>query len=355
MKLNRCLSSPRIARSGGFTLIELLVVVAVIAILIGILLPALGKARASAWQSKGLGLQKQLVTGMLVYATNNSGSLPGLNTSGIRLERIGQSTPDRLDESSSLPVQSWDWMTLSLDDQDLPLNRAERFYALLDRFRDPAMGEISQPSNGSGGSLSQPVVDLAAQKGGFPGVSYIMPSAFVFAGSTLDAEGGQGKAQWGIEQSGDNDHIKLPAGYFPRVENVGGASNKIAIADGFRALDSSGSPTFDPSLWINPTNAEPNLFGCFVDSGAVKRDSYVYGDKTATNGNSALNAANLKYTYRHGGRMNAGFFDGHGETLTEVQSRNPTLWYPTGSELKTGTIHKEAEALLQNPNNRRVN
>jgi prepilin-type N-terminal cleavage/methylation domain-containing protein/prepilin-type processing-associated H-X9-DG protein len=76
---------------GGFTLVELLVVIGIIALLMGVLLPVLGKARKSAQATADASNLKQIVTGAHMYAALYKGAAP---YGFIGTQAVAGATPD---------------------------------------------------------------------------------------------------------------------------------------------------------------------------------------------------------------------------------------------------------------------
>jgi len=67
----------------AFTLIELLVVIAIIAILAGLLLPAITRAKERGRQVRCVSNVKQIVAGLLMYAQDNRMRLPSTTIDGL--------------------------------------------------------------------------------------------------------------------------------------------------------------------------------------------------------------------------------------------------------------------------------
>ncbi|HYO11063.1 MAG TPA: prepilin-type N-terminal cleavage/methylation domain-containing protein [Tepidisphaeraceae bacterium] len=93
-------------RTLGFTLVELLVVIGIIAVLVGILLPSLSKARASAQSLACKSNLRQLVLATHLFANEHGGHLPHASNNGSNRMK-GWNT--RLGKSWEFSEPMWGW------------------------------------------------------------------------------------------------------------------------------------------------------------------------------------------------------------------------------------------------------
>jgi len=314
-----------VTRKRGFTLIELLVVISIIALLIGILLPALGRARESSRKGVCLAQQRQAGIGFYTYAAEWSDWLPGPNTSGYDLMQGGAQggSPDS-------PVQNVDWISPILG---LALNLPgkqpgdglgqipEKHLRVMfeTAFRCPANNVTYDYAYAGSDELDGvPVTEL-------PTASYSSPIAFHYWS--------QGDSRMLNEDDWDGFPVHL-VGYRPNLSRVGRADGKVATLDGTRYVTND---TFEVSFnWIKNQIRGGN----FMVAGPTTADNSSGGGDPQTLAKDNLNFtlaeqdAIRRFAYRHDDGLVASFFDGHAEWLTEEQTRNAHLWYPSGSIVK---------------------
>jgi len=324
---------------GGFTLVELLVVIGIIAILISVLLPGLARARRAANTVACAANIRSILQGMQIYASQNSGAIPG---SAFTTARFTYINPQFASPTANLGITQnnypsvvsvFDWaspimkvMGVKFEEGGTLAQRQKRWARVQEfkSFRCPENNIITSAF----GPVAFTSIDLIP--------SYNTAMAFVvchnddtFPTSTpITCAWGDSAKRW-----------NCPSGYVPKLSKVGNASAKIYIGDGSRYVDANGAGP-DSDIGFSGVNG-----GCLSDQGAFDAFSKSWCRTTTNKGgvNGGTGRDARIFAYRHGYQKqygvpdlykgNFGFFDGHVELLGDLESTKPDYWLPKGSKL----------------------
>ncbi len=256
-------------RKPAFTLIELLVTIAILAVLIGILLPALGAARRTARAAVCLNSQRQTSVGMHTYAGDHKEIvIPSYNMS---------------DTTGANPCDGW----APILDRDGYVPGAAQTKATV--FYCPE------------------TIDVEGMKDGQTGTDPLLPKGWM---------------DWPNMRTGSkNFPVLIPSRGFNRIIRVSywiNADNPIGTSKIFTP-----DTFFTSSVGYGPSPAPQNGFMTYTRFSALKRPSSliatadgVYAGRQSDN---KVGSTNCRIGYRHpgsgGGAANTAFADGHASVV----------------------------------------
>lgn len=312
---------------GAFTLIELLVVIAIIAVMIGILLPALGSARSEARNTKCAVNERAIAQAVAIYGVDFKGYVPPSYVYGLDQTTGAWRIQDQL-ENNPNPGNGyvhWSYALLSTDDQ-IPE----------EAFRCPAVLNGGAPATNPGDNLSDwETTWQQNDQGGSPGspepkdrqavrMAYT-GNAAIFPRNKLQHTGTPRRNQLVIDT-----RVALPMKTILATEFLE-SDNWQSVAEGVKSKSHRPVTPFrggsSADVYLEPDMGDVPRFFYPTESDILRSDQL--GPAMITNGNSSLNAVGRHHPggdRAFGGTANFVFMDGHHERMTLMQSITQRKW-----------------------------
>lgn len=310
----------------AFTLIEILVAMAIVSSILDLLFPTIAGVRRASRRIECAATQERLYTATMVYALNDNEWLPGVNRTGLKFRASIQAAQSlEGDTTPETPTTTFDWISPVMGEEaNLSPNRAMRTKQIFEELGCPEAMRLNDKTFGFSNDLLSDFLPLL-EKEGIRQVSFLAPAPFHLAGP--------GFSPTEYERFGWLGPVQPPRQYLPRLEKIGARpAAKVFVADGTRYLTAGNILDFD----VSPN---PEHYGSFTSSTPIYDGSTAYGSGPqgpgfdVAPGGQAAGAERKRLSYRHSGKLNIIYFDGHYGVMDETESKtDASAWYPSGSK-----------------------